>query len=147
MIHSIENDRTLKCLFHKHYRIQGCKYKKAGLKKRAIFVFPHLPSSPSLSLSLHPQPAINIHTSSHHSCNTTIMKTTFLSSCVLFAALSIPSTMAHIAISNPLSQAGPWTDDPSGQVHSWIGNKGKKFPCGNVSLLVFISLTVQGPIK
>ncbi|KAF9939432.1 hypothetical protein BGZ65_010486 [Modicella reniformis] len=38
--------------------------------------------------------------------------------------------MAHIAMSNPPGQAGPWSDDPSGEVHAWIGYKGKKFPCG-----------------
>ncbi|KAG0227257.1 hypothetical protein B0O80DRAFT_163299 [Mortierella sp. GBAus27b] len=63
------------------------------------------------------------------------MKATFLFSCMLFAALSILSpSEAHIAISNPLAQAGPWTKNPSNQVHAWIGFKGKKFPCGGYKM-------------
>ncbi|KAG0349164.1 hypothetical protein BG004_001220 [Podila humilis] len=33
-------------------------------------------------------------------------------------------------MSNPPAQAGPWSKNPSGQVHTWIGFQGKKFPCG-----------------
>ncbi|KAF9081099.1 hypothetical protein BGX29_001730 [Mortierella sp. GBA35] len=43
----------------------------------------------------------------------------------------IPSTAAHMAMSNPPGQAGPWTKNQSGQVHAFIGFKGKKFPCGD----------------
>ncbi|KAG0280406.1 hypothetical protein BGZ95_010221 [Linnemannia exigua] len=42
----------------------------------------------------------------------------------------IPSTAAHMAMSNPPGQAGPWTKNQSSQVHAFIGFKGKKFPCG-----------------
>ncbi|KAF8985066.1 hypothetical protein BGZ46_006028 [Entomortierella lignicola] len=35
-----------------------------------------------------------------------------------------------MAISNPPAQAGPWTQNPSSNVHAWIGYQGKKFPCG-----------------
>ncbi|KAF9343645.1 hypothetical protein BGX26_005414 [Mortierella sp. AD094] len=59
------------------------------------------------------------------------MKATTLISTALFATLSIlSSTSAHIAISNPPAQAGPWTKNPSNNVHAWIGYEGKKFPCG-----------------
>ncbi|KAF9189915.1 hypothetical protein BGZ49_003768 [Haplosporangium sp. Z 27] len=59
------------------------------------------------------------------------MKATTLISTALFAALSIlSSTSAHIAISNPPAQAGPWTKNPSNAVHAWIGYHGKKYPCG-----------------
>ncbi|KAF8924861.1 hypothetical protein EDD21DRAFT_408923 [Dissophora ornata] len=59
------------------------------------------------------------------------MKTTFLISSVLLATLSVlSSTSAHIAISNPPAQAGPWSKNPSNAVHAWIGYRGKKFPCG-----------------
>ncbi|KAF9370950.1 hypothetical protein BGX21_005339, partial [Mortierella sp. AD011] len=59
------------------------------------------------------------------------MKATTLISTALFAALSVlSSTSAHIAISNPPGQAGPWSKNPSNAVHAWIGYKGKKFPCG-----------------
>ncbi|KAF9356431.1 hypothetical protein BGX26_005295 [Mortierella sp. AD094] len=59
------------------------------------------------------------------------MKATTLISTALFAALSIlSSTSAHMAISNPRAQAGPWTKNPSNKVHAWIGYEGKKFPCG-----------------
>ncbi|ORZ28978.1 hypothetical protein BCR41DRAFT_391392 [Lobosporangium transversale] len=33
-------------------------------------------------------------------------------------------------MSNPPGQAGPWSDNPSYEVHAWIGFKGKTFPCG-----------------
>ncbi|KAF9906890.1 hypothetical protein EC991_011453 [Linnemannia zychae] len=59
------------------------------------------------------------------------MKTTLFASAVLATALSLlSSTSAHIAISNPPAQAGPWTKNPSSAVHAWIGYQGKKFPCG-----------------
>ncbi|KAF9097148.1 hypothetical protein BGX29_008201 [Mortierella sp. GBA35] len=59
------------------------------------------------------------------------MKTTLFSSAVLASALSLlSSTSAHIAISNPPGQAGPWTENPSNTVHAWIGYEGKPFPCG-----------------
>ncbi|KAI1314565.1 hypothetical protein EDD11_001994 [Mortierella claussenii] len=35
-----------------------------------------------------------------------------------------------MAMSNPPGQAGPWSQNPSFDVHAWIGYKGKKFPCG-----------------
>jgi hypothetical protein len=35
-----------------------------------------------------------------------------------------------MAMSNPPGQAGPWTENPSGNVHAWIGYEDKKFPCG-----------------
>ncbi|KAG0015823.1 hypothetical protein BGZ80_009615 [Entomortierella chlamydospora] len=46
----------------------------------------------------------------------------------LFYVLS--TTSAHMAISNPPAQAGPWSQNPSSDVHAWIGYHGKKFPCG-----------------
>ncbi|KAF9326273.1 hypothetical protein BGZ89_006636 [Linnemannia elongata] len=59
------------------------------------------------------------------------MKTTLFASAVLASALSLlSSTSAHIAISNPPAQAGPWTKNPSSNVHAWIGYQGKTFPCG-----------------
>ncbi|KAG0283870.1 hypothetical protein BGZ96_011765 [Linnemannia gamsii] len=42
----------------------------------------------------------------------------------------IPSTAAHMAMSNPPGQAGPWTKNQNSRVHAFIGFKGKKFPCG-----------------
>ncbi|KAF9114645.1 hypothetical protein BGX27_010222 [Mortierella sp. AM989] len=42
----------------------------------------------------------------------------------------ISTVSAHMAISNPPAQAGPWSRNPSYDVHAWIGFKGKKFPCG-----------------
>jgi hypothetical protein len=35
-----------------------------------------------------------------------------------------------MAMSNPPAQAGPWSKNPSSNVHAWIGYEGKKFPCG-----------------
>ncbi|KAG0048646.1 hypothetical protein BGZ83_006437 [Gryganskiella cystojenkinii] len=59
------------------------------------------------------------------------MKTTALFSSVFIAALAaLSSTSAHMAISNPPAQAGPWTNDPKNTVHAWIGYEGKKYPCG-----------------
>ncbi|KAF9551590.1 hypothetical protein EC957_006483 [Mortierella hygrophila] len=59
------------------------------------------------------------------------MKTTLFASAVLASALSLlSSTSAHIAISNPPGQAGPWSKNPSNNVHAWIGYQGKTFPCG-----------------
>ncbi|KAF9583773.1 hypothetical protein BGW38_008585 [Lunasporangiospora selenospora] len=49
---------------------------------------------------------------------------------MLVASLSILSASAHIGISFPRAQAGPWTKDLTNTVHAWIGFKGKKFPCG-----------------
>ncbi|KAF9434024.1 hypothetical protein BGZ76_008669 [Entomortierella beljakovae] len=51
-----------------------------------------------------------------------------LATTALFSFIS--STSAHLAISNPPAQAGPWTDDLTNEVHAWIGYHGKKFPCG-----------------
>ncbi|KAG0005678.1 hypothetical protein BGZ80_011143 [Entomortierella chlamydospora] len=62
------------------------------------------------------------------------MKTTPFISCVLFAATALISIIipisAHIAISNPPGQGGPWSDNPTNKVHAWIGYEGKPFPCG-----------------
>lgn len=59
------------------------------------------------------------------------MKTTLFASALLASAISLlSSTSAHIAISNPPAQAGPWSKNPDGNVHAWIGYQGKKFPCG-----------------
>ncbi|KAK3846209.1 MAG: hypothetical protein J3R72DRAFT_434361 [Linnemannia gamsii] len=59
------------------------------------------------------------------------MKTALFASAVLATTLSLlSSTFAHMAISNPPAQAGPWTKNPSSAVHAWIGYQGKKFPCG-----------------
>ncbi|KAF8924048.1 hypothetical protein EDD21DRAFT_448473 [Dissophora ornata] len=46
----------------------------------------------------------------------------------LFSFLS--TTSAHMAMSNPPGQAGPWSQDPESDVHAWIGYNGKTFPCG-----------------
>ncbi|KAF9936731.1 hypothetical protein BGZ75_005372 [Mortierella antarctica] len=35
-----------------------------------------------------------------------------------------------MAMSNPPGQAGPWSKSLRNNVHSWIGDRGKKFPCG-----------------
>ncbi|KAF9431198.1 hypothetical protein BGZ94_006879 [Podila epigama] len=59
---------------------------------------------------------------------TALTSTVFLGTVALFSSLG--PTSAHIAISNPRAQAGPWTKNPSNLVHAWIGYKGKKFPCG-----------------
>ncbi|KAG0359531.1 hypothetical protein BGZ54_009921, partial [Gamsiella multidivaricata] len=62
------------------------------------------------------------------------MKSISLAGSILFAATTLLSLLdtssAHIAISNPPAQAGPWSKNPSGAVHAWIGFEGKKFPCG-----------------
>ncbi|KAF9359529.1 hypothetical protein BGX34_008317 [Mortierella sp. NVP85] len=55
---------------------------------------------------------------------------TFTSSILLTASTLLSMASAHIAISNPPAQAGPWTKNPSDDVHAWIGFNGKKFPCG-----------------
>ncbi|KAG0355191.1 hypothetical protein BGZ54_001261, partial [Gamsiella multidivaricata] len=62
------------------------------------------------------------------------MKTTAFASSILLGtsmllSLLTPSS-AHMAISNPPAQAGPWSSHPSSNVHAWIGYEGKKFPCG-----------------
>ncbi|KAF9348298.1 hypothetical protein BGX26_000274 [Mortierella sp. AD094] len=62
------------------------------------------------------------------------MKALTLASSVLLATTTLFSlltpTSAHMAISNPPGQAGPWSDDYTNTVHAWIGYEGKKFPCG-----------------
>ncbi|KAG0045662.1 hypothetical protein BGZ83_009109 [Gryganskiella cystojenkinii] len=62
------------------------------------------------------------------------MKAITLASSVVLAATTLFSlltpTSAHMAISNPPAQAGPWSKNPSGAVHAWIGYQGKKYPCG-----------------
>ncbi|KAF9318431.1 hypothetical protein BG003_011255 [Podila horticola] len=59
------------------------------------------------------------------------MKTPTLAFSAIAAALAfLSSTSAHMAISNPPAQAGPWSKNPSNAVHAWIGYEGKKFPCG-----------------
>lgn len=59
------------------------------------------------------------------------MKFTALASGAFVAALTVlSSTSAHMAISNPPAQAGPWTKNAVNTVHAWIGYEGKKFPCG-----------------
>ncbi|KAF8987797.1 hypothetical protein BGZ52_002660 [Haplosporangium bisporale] len=59
------------------------------------------------------------------------MKTPTLAFSAVVAALTfLSSTSAHMAISNPLAQAGPWSKNPESTVHTWIGYEGKKFPCG-----------------
>ncbi|KAG0002692.1 hypothetical protein BGZ79_002486 [Entomortierella chlamydospora] len=62
------------------------------------------------------------------------MKALTLASSVLLATTTLFSlltpTSAHMAISNPPGQAGPWSDNPENTVHAWIGYEGKKFPCG-----------------
>jgi len=59
------------------------------------------------------------------------MKFTTLATSAILATLAVlSSTSAHIAISNPPGQAGPWSANPSDAVHAWIGYHGKKFPCG-----------------
>ncbi|KAI1319855.1 hypothetical protein EDD11_002849 [Mortierella claussenii] len=58
----------------------------------------------------------------------TLASSVLIATTTLFSFLSTSS--AHIAISNPPAQAGPWTKNPSNAVHAWIGYQGKKFPCG-----------------
>jgi hypothetical protein len=58
----------------------------------------------------------------------------FATSAVLTVSALYSFAQAHIAISNPLAQAGPWSKNPDKNVHSWLGYKGKKFPCGKDSL-------------
>ncbi|KAF9916925.1 hypothetical protein BX616_002410 [Lobosporangium transversale] len=62
------------------------------------------------------------------------MKAISLFSSVLIATSTLLSVLtpasAHIAMSYPRGQAGPWTDDLRNTVHAWIGYEGKKFPCG-----------------
>ncbi|KAI7832715.1 hypothetical protein BC939DRAFT_498114 [Gamsiella multidivaricata] len=62
------------------------------------------------------------------------MKSTTLANSVLAVAVTLFSilftTTAHIAISNPPAQAGPWSQSPRSDVHAWIGFEGKPFPCG-----------------
>jgi len=62
--------------------------------------------------------------------------TSFLGTALVAAASSLlltllpTSTHAHMAISNPPGQAGPWSNDLHSNVHAWIGYEGKTFPCG-----------------
>ncbi|KAF9196980.1 hypothetical protein BGZ49_002647 [Haplosporangium sp. Z 27] len=62
------------------------------------------------------------------------MKTATFIGSALVAATTLLSlitpTSAHIAISNPPGQAGPWSKNPDNNVHAWIGYHGKKYPCG-----------------
>lgn len=62
------------------------------------------------------------------------MKVTTLASSVLVATTTLFSflstTSAHMAMSNPPGQAGPWSNDPRSDVHAWIGYDKKTFPCG-----------------
>ncbi|KAF8930210.1 hypothetical protein EDD21DRAFT_443698 [Dissophora ornata] len=62
------------------------------------------------------------------------MKAFTLASSIVLATTTLLSLLtpssAHMAISNPPAQAGPWTKNPSNAVHAWIGYQGKKFPCG-----------------
>ncbi|KAG9321337.1 hypothetical protein KVV02_001115 [Mortierella alpina] len=62
------------------------------------------------------------------------MKVNSLASSALLATSALLShlltTSAHIAMSNPPGQAGPWSDNPRSDVHAWIGYNGKTFPCG-----------------
>ncbi|KAF8977865.1 hypothetical protein BGZ46_007065 [Entomortierella lignicola] len=62
------------------------------------------------------------------------MKALTLASSVLLATTALFSlltpTSAHMAMSNPPGQGGPWSDDYSSDVHAWIGYHGKTFPCG-----------------
>ncbi|KAG0050552.1 hypothetical protein BGZ83_004675 [Gryganskiella cystojenkinii] len=53
-----------------------------------------------------------------------------LASTILLFSTLLTLASAHLAISNPPGQAGPWSQNPSGQVHAWIGYEGKPFPCG-----------------
>jgi len=66
------------------------------------------------------------------------MKATAFASSILLGtsmllSLLTPSS-AHMAISNPPAQAGPWSSHPSSDVHAWIGYNGKKFPCGGYKM-------------
>ncbi|KAF8926170.1 hypothetical protein EDD21DRAFT_327920 [Dissophora ornata] len=62
------------------------------------------------------------------------MKTSSMISNVLVATTALLSllvpTSAHMAMSNPPGQAGPWSKNPVNTVHAWIGYEGKPFPCG-----------------
>ncbi|CAO3573147.1 unnamed protein product [Mortierella alpina] len=62
------------------------------------------------------------------------MKTATLFSSVLIATTTLLSllspTSAHMAMSFPPGQAGPWTKDLRNDIHAFIGYKGKRFPCG-----------------
>ncbi|KAF9584466.1 hypothetical protein BGW38_006355 [Lunasporangiospora selenospora] len=52
-------------------------------------------------------------------------------SLALFCLLAwISASHAHIAISNPPGQAGPWSKDFKNTLHAFMGYQGKKFPCG-----------------
>ncbi|KAG0055025.1 hypothetical protein BGZ83_009795 [Gryganskiella cystojenkinii] len=56
------------------------------------------------------------------------MKFATLASSLALAFMSV--TSAHMAMSNPPGQAGPWSNDPTNDLHAWIGYNGKTFPCG-----------------
>ncbi|KAF9430638.1 hypothetical protein BGZ94_005446 [Podila epigama] len=54
----------------------------------------------------------------------------FLAGAATLLAFFTATSSAHMTISNPPAQGGPWSANPTGSVHAWIGHKGKKFPCG-----------------
>ncbi|OAQ35311.1 hypothetical protein K457DRAFT_898467 [Linnemannia elongata AG-77] len=58
----------------------------------------------------------------------TLASSVLVATTTLFSFLS--TTSAHIAMSNPPGQAGPWSNDPRNDVHAWIGYNKKTFPCG-----------------
>ncbi|KAF9431347.1 hypothetical protein BGZ76_000425 [Entomortierella beljakovae] len=55
------------------------------------------------------------------------MELLYFTSTLLFI---LSTVSAHMAISNPPAQGGPWTKNPAYDVHAWIGFRGKPFPCG-----------------
>ncbi|KAG0230209.1 hypothetical protein B0O80DRAFT_451532 [Mortierella sp. GBAus27b] len=54
---------------------------------------------------------------------------------------------AHMAMSFPPGQAGPWSKNPDHNVHSFIGYQGKKFPCGGYKKGPVTKLTAGQVIK
>ncbi|KAG0200273.1 hypothetical protein BGX28_006638 [Mortierella sp. GBA30] len=58
----------------------------------------------------------------------TLANSALVATGALFSFLS--TTSAHMAMSNPPGQAGPWSKNPESNVHAWIGYEGKTFPCG-----------------
>ncbi|KAF9970257.1 hypothetical protein BGZ73_007068, partial [Actinomortierella ambigua] len=60
-----------------------------------------------------------------------LSKTLFIVASALVSLVALPSqTSAHMGISYPRAQGGPWTSQHAKGVHAWIGYKGKKYPCG-----------------
>lgn len=59
---------------------------------------------------------------------TSILGSTLLAAATLLSVIT--PTSAHIAISNPPGQGGPWAKDKGKTIHGWIGFQGKPFPCG-----------------